>query len=354
MKSPSYYPTYLFMVCAGLILACVFGIFGPKLISSQSDEGVMLGVAMILLVPIAMLVLARMWRRTKDAKRIIKRVVPMLLLGVMLGACSKVPAGNVGVIVDLYGSNKGVSEKTVGVGRYWIGWNEELFVFPTFTQNDTWARKSHDDIGQAITFQTGRDGMVMDADFGISFHVDPDKVSTLFQTYRKGVDEISDIYLRNMVRDAINEKASAMSADEVYGKRKNELVDAVESDVRRDAAPKGIIVEKVYLIGEIRLPSQVRTAIDEKNKAYQLTLQREQEIQQAKAEADKKIAEARGTAESVLLKAKAEAEANRLVSSSITPELVKYRALDRWNGALPRMTGGAVPFVNLTDEANAK
>jgi regulator of protease activity HflC (stomatin/prohibitin superfamily) len=192
--------------------------------------------------------------------------------------------------------------------------------------------------------------MVMDADFGITFRVDPDKVSKLYQTYRKGIEEISDIYLRNMVRDAVNEKASEMSADDAYGKRKNDLVDYVEASVAKEVAPKGIIVEKVYLIGEVRLPEQYRKAINDKNNAFQVTLQREQEITQAKNEADKRIAEARGFAESTLLKAKAEAESNRLVAASITPELVKYRALDKWKGDLPRVTGGAVPFISLPEE----
>ena len=76
--------------------------------------------------------------------------------------------------------------------------------------------------------------------------------------------------------------------------------------------------------------------------------QRQNEVAQARAEAEKKVAEARGEAESVLLKAKAQAEANRELASSITDQLVQYRALDKWDGVLPRITGNsAVPFVNV-------
>jgi regulator of protease activity HflC (stomatin/prohibitin superfamily) len=351
-----YLTSYLYALAAVIVTCSLFGFVAPKLLSSKSDLGVVLGIVMIFGLPIVLMFLARWWKNTADAKRIMGKIAPVLLLGIMLGACSKVPAGNVGIIVDLYGSEKGVSERTVGVGKYWVGWSEELYVYPTFTQTDTWVRKSNDNIGQAISFQTGRDGMVMDADFGITFRVDPDKVTKLYQTYRKGIDEISDTYLRNMVRDAVNEKASEMSADDVYGKRKNELVDYVEAQVAKEVAPKGIIVEKVYLIGEIRLPTQYRDAITAKNNAFQVTLQREQEITQARNEADKRIAEARGYAESTLLKAKAEAEANRLVAASITPQLVKYRALDKWKGDLPRLMGaGAMPFVDVTaDTANEK
>ena len=43
-----------------------------------------------------------------------------------------------------------------------------------------------------------------------------------------------------------------------------------------------------------------------------------------------------------------EAEANRELASSITDQLVQYRALEKWDGVLPRMTGNsAVPFINV-------
>lgn len=343
------FATYGILIAAFLAIAAIAGVFGPAAVSSKSTELVLIGFAAVLVLPIILLGLFHWWRKTKEGKRVIKNLIPVLLVAVLLGACSKVPAGNVGVIVNLYGAEKGVSEKEVGVGRYWLSWNEELYLFPTFTQNDTWRQEKDKD--ESITFQTGKDGMVVNADFGITFRVDPGKVTTLFQTYRRGIGEISDIYLRNLVRDAVNEKAADYSADDAYGRKKNELVDSVEASVRAFVADKGIIVEKVYLIGEMRLPKQVRDAIDEKNKALQTTLQREQEIIKAKAEAEIKIAEARGRAESILLEARAQAEANKLVAASITPELVRYRALDKWNGELPRLNGGgAVPFIDVSSD----
>jgi len=82
-------------------------------------------------------------------------------------------------------------------------------------------------------------------------------------------------------------------------------------------------VEKVYLVGDIRLPGPVRNALDLKNSAFQKTLQREQEV--------------------------AQADSNRILSESITPELVRYRSIDKWNGELPRFHGGGgpVPFIDV-------
>ena len=63
----------------------------------------------------------------------------LLALPLLTSCMSKVPAGNVGVIVDLYGASKGVSERVVPVGKYWVGMNEDLFLFPIFTQNYVWS-----------------------------------------------------------------------------------------------------------------------------------------------------------------------------------------------------------------------
>ncbi|TON47649.1 transposase, partial [Vibrio parahaemolyticus] len=52
--------------------------------------------------------------------------------------CSKITAGHVGIKVNLLGGDKGVQAEEVGVGRYWVGVNEELYSFPTFSQNYVW------------------------------------------------------------------------------------------------------------------------------------------------------------------------------------------------------------------------
>ncbi|WP_253948967.1 SPFH domain-containing protein, partial [Pseudomonas aeruginosa] len=130
----------------------------------------------------------------------------MLCLLAVLAGCSKVPAGNVGVIVNLYGSEKGVETREVGTGRYWVGVNEELYLFPTFTQTETWGGE------EAISFQTV-EGMKVGGAVGITYSVSPDKVTTLFQKYRAGIEEITNKFLRNMVRDAFNDVASKLPVE---------------------------------------------------------------------------------------------------------------------------------------------
>lgn len=268
-----------------------------------------------------------------------------------LTACSKVPAGHVGIKVFLLGGSKGVDHEELGVGRYWIGVNEELYLFPTFMQNYEW---KSDPTGkdESISFQTV-EGMTANADIGISYSLDPTKISTIFQTYRRGIDEITDTFLRNMVRDALVKAVSTRPIEYVYGAGKAELMKTVEEDVRSQVADIGIQVSKIYWIGEIRVPEEVRRSINAKNAATQQAQQRANEVATAKAEADKKIEEARGQAESILRVAEAQSKANQLVARSLTPELVQYFGLEKWDGRLPTYTGGeSVPLIQLNGQTN--
>lgn len=266
-----------------------------------------------------------------------------------LSSCSKVPAGHVGVKVYLLGGAKGVDTEELGAGRYFIGINEDLFLFPTFTQNYVWTKdpadKSIED--ESITFQT-REGLSVNADVGISYSVRPDKVNTIFQKYRRGVEEITDTYLRNMVRDALVTESSTLPIESIYGEGKAELMSSVESSVREQTDGLGFNIERIYWIGNIRLPDIVTASLNSKIEATQRAQQRQNEVAEARAEAEKEIEKAKGKAQSIFIQAEAEAKSNEIISKSLTPELVQYKAIDKWSGDLPRFTGSsAVPFIDI-------
>ena len=113
-----------------------------------------------------------------------KRVMTMSLsLSVMLlAACSKVPAGNVGVKFQMYGDDKGALQE-LPPGRYWVGWGYEMYTFPTFTQTYTFTRSAAEGrpLDESISFQTAQ-GLTVNADVGITYHIDPAKVTLIGQS----------------------------------------------------------------------------------------------------------------------------------------------------------------------------
>lgn len=282
-----------------------------------------------------------------------KRVLTMSLsLAVLLlAACSKVPAGNVGVKFQMYGDDKG-SLQELPPGRYWVGWGYELYTFPTFTQTYTFTHSVAEGrpVDESISFQTAQ-GLTVNADVGITYHIDPSKVTLIFQKYRKGIDEITDIYLRNMIRDALVKEASSLDIESVYGKGKANLIEAVQRDVSEEVSAVGIDVEKIYWIGELRLPENVVQSINAKIQATQMAEQRQNEVAQAQAEAQKVEAEAQGQAQARVTIAEAEAKAIALKGDALrqNPNVVQMSAIEKWGGRLPTYSGGgAMPFINLT------
>lgn len=264
----------------------------------------------------------------------------------LAGCLEKVPAGNVGIMVNLLGSDKGVQAQELGVGRYWVGMNQELYLFPTFTQTYAWTQTSHGD--ESITFND-KDGQVIGSDVGVTYHINPDKASVLFQKYRKDLSEITDINLRNMVRDSFAERGSKMSIEDIYGIKKADLVHSVQKDVQEEVQDFGIVIEKVYLINHMRLPPAIENAINAKANAVQIAEQKQNEIVGAQAEAQKEIAKAEGVARSKLIVAQAEAQAIKLKADSLkdSQALVQWQAVDKWDGHLPQVSGGATPFISL-------
>lgn len=258
--------------------------------------------------------------------------------------CSQVPAGYRGVIVNLYGSDKGVSEQSVGVGRYYLGWSSELYLFPTFLQNYSWKNE------QSITMQTS-EGLSIRTDAGITYNIQPDNVVKVFSKYRLGIDEITNTFLHNMVRDAMNEVASTMTVEQIYGAQKEAFIAKVNEIVKREAKENGIDVEKIYLVGSFALPDSVVNSINSKIQASQNAMKVENEVATARAEAQKTVVEAEARGKQILINAESQAKANKILADSLTPEFVRYQAILKWNGSLPQMMGSqAVPFVNVSSE----
>ena len=268
-------------------------------------------------------------------------VLAMLALSAM--ACTDVPAGYVGVKVYLLGGPKGVDSEVLKTGRYYIGINEQLYLFPTFKQNYTWGTASERNgkpVDESITFQT-KEGMQVHADVGITYSIEHDKVPLVFQTYRRGVDEITDTFLRNNVRDAFNEIASTMEVQSVYGEGKSDLLKKVTAKVRNEVGPLGIVVDEVYLVNSFKLPDNVVAALNSKIEATQRAQQRENELREAEAESKKVVAKAEGESQALLTNAKAQAEANTILSRSLTPELVHLKEIEKWDGSYPTVMGGS-------------
>lgn len=258
--------------------------------------------------------------------------VALILLVTCYSLLVIIPPGYVGIVVNMFGSEKGVEERELQVGAHLVLPWKMIYRFPVFEQNHLW--EGH----QKFTFQTS-EGLVVEADVGITYHLEASKVYLLFAKYRRGMEEITDVFIRNFTRDAINRFASKLKIEDLYGTAKEKFFDDVQSLVRHDLQDLGIIVERIYLVGNFHFPSSVVKALNAKIEAVQRAQQRENELRESEAEAKKQMARAHGEAESALIRAKAQAESNRIVAESLTSELIYWQGVQKWNGQLPSAVG---------------
>lgn len=264
----------------------------------------------------------------------------MFILCCWLFCFTMIPPGYVGVVINPLGDD-GVQQKELSVGGHWLAPWKSVFKFPVFEQNTTW--EGNDD---AFHFQTS-EGLAVSAEVGITYHLRPDCVPSIFQRYRRGMDEITNVFIHNFIRDAVNTSASKMKIEDLYGTGKEDFFKHVETHVKADLEPIGIEISRIYLIGRFHFPAGVIAALNSKIEATQRAQQRENELREAEAQAKKEIAKCEGAARCAILEAEAEAKANNVVAGSVTPALIEWEAIQKWDGKLPQVCGQATPFINL-------
>jgi len=265
-------------------------------------------------------------RIKKMAKLITSGIVGFFLLIFLFMSCERIDAGHVGVKVNLYGDNKGVSDVTEVTGMvFYNPITHNIYEFPTFIQHKEY---------------TGENSFIVNSKDGSEFHVSPiinysvqrDKVPSIFAKYRRSLEQIEEGFLKTAVFDAFRLATNVYTADELISNRQK-----FEIEVRRildgELGKEGFVITQ--FTSNLLYPETFKKAIEAKNNAVQGALMAENKVKQAEAEAKIKVATAQGNAQAMLTSAKAEAEANSLKQKTITPMLLQLEWINKWDGKLP-------------------
>ncbi|CAG5017462.1 hypothetical protein DYBT9275_05776 [Dyadobacter sp. CECT 9275] len=244
-----------------------------------------------------------------------------------------IDAGNVGIKINLYGSDKGVDNITLVTGRVWYNsWTTKIIEFPTYTQ-------SVDYDSFVITTQ---DAAEFKVDPKLNYHINPDKVPQIYRQYRRPLGEIEQGFMKNTIYDAYRIAANSFTSDSVMSNREV-FEDRVQNVLTKTLGKDGFVYDQ--LTSAITPPPSLRQMIDEKNTSIQARLKAENMAKQAEAEAKVLIAKAEGQAKATLIKARAEAEANQLRQKTLTPLLIQQEWVAKWNGVLPTTSAGGASLM---------
>jgi len=177
----------------------------------------------------------------------------------------------------------------------------------------------------------------------INYHIIPDKANIVYQTLGT---EFKERIIDPAVQEVVKAVSAKYTAENLITKRSS-VSDAMKSTLTERLLEYNIAVD-AFSIVEFSFSKIFVDAIESKQTAEQLALKAQRDLERIKIEAEQKITSA-----------KAEAEALRLQRSNISTDLIELRrieatlkAIEKWNGILPQVTGsGAVPFIGVGDIA---
>ena len=283
------------------------------------------------------------------------------MLFFLLG-CSTVTPGNVVLAVSATAASEDSRYSIIRGGRYWSSINVDYYDIPTTEQRTVWAHDPHEGnpIDESLTF-AGVDGQAVNVDIGIGYIVAPmdEAVIGLAKKYGPDINAMVDTRVRDATRDALGRCAAIYTVEEIYGEQKGALMDCVFEKVKTEFEPAGLIITRLTLNSQIRLPPKVTEAMEARITASAKGEQTRREVETIKAEGEKKVAAATAQAEALKLEAESEAAADKLRASAITPETIRLKELevqakiaDKWDGKLPLVGGEASPVIRLDLKAD--
>ncbi len=175
----------------------------------------------------------------------------------------------------------------------------------------------------------------------INYHIIPDKANIVYQSI--GI-HFKERIIDPAVQEVVKAVSARYSAEELITKR-SAVSDAMKSTLTERLLVHNIAVDAFSIVG-FSFSKIFMEAIESKQTAEQLAMKAERDLERIKIEAEQRITTAR-----------AEAESLRLQRANISPDLIELRkieanlrAIDKWNGILPQVTGGgAIPFIGVGD-----
>ncbi len=255
-------------------------------------------------------------------------IIGAILVGFLfLNPWAQIGAGERGVVLN-FGA---VQDKILGEGLHF-----RVPVMQQIIRVDVKVQKAETDAAAASSNLQDVSSTV-----AINYHIMPDKANIVYQSI--GI-HFKERIIDPAVLEVVKAVTARYTAEELITKR-SAVSDAMRSALTERLMAHNIAVDAFSIVG-FSFSKVFMEAIEAKQTAEQLALKATRDLDRIKIEAEQKITAAR-----------AEAESLRLQRANISPDLIELRkieanlrAIEKWNGILPQVTGaGAVPFIGVGD-----
>jgi len=195
-------------------------------------------------------------------------------------------------------------------------------------------------VGKAVTEtqSSSKDLQVVRSEIALNYHPDPERIDEIYTNVGLNWE---DRVVDPAVKETFKAITAGFTAEELITKRA-EVSDAIREDLSKKLEQYGLEVRGLS-ITDFSFSQQFNAAIEAKQIAEQQALKARRDLDRIKLEAEQKITNA-----------KAEAESLRIQKQEVTDQLLRLReievqgaAVEKWDGKLPNVTGGALPFIDV-------
>lgn len=235
--------------------------------------------------------------------------------------------GEVGVV---YTAKSGVKEKTLDPGFHFVGPFAKVKDFPISQQQLVLSNNAADFNEKKLEKDTHvdapADGGMVKMNMTINYNFIPDRVTGLYEKFNgMDGDQIVESKVKNSILAYIKEVTPKFSVMDIYSTKRAEIGQEITKYLNEKLQEEyGMNISSALII-DVQLDEELQKKVQAKEQAKQDAEKAELDKQTALAQAETDKVKAEAEAAVAIEKARGQAEANRLLSESITPELIQMK-----------------------------
>ncbi|MEA4913242.1 MAG: prohibitin family protein [Christensenella sp.] len=181
----------------------------------------------------------------------------------------------------------------------------------------------------------------------VNYHINKSSSAEIYKQVGLGYEDV-------LVVPAINEVLKAVTANytaQQLVSSRGEVSILLDENLNTKLNEYGVVVDDLNIINW-DFTEEYISAIEAKQVAEQNLIktrtEQEQALVIANTEAQKQVIAAQAEADKIRLLADATAESNKTITESLSDILIRYELLQKWDGQLPKVTGGASTFTDIS------
>ena len=262
------------------------------------------------------------------------KVVGVIIGIVVVGAAAwavmsgtYVGQGERGVV---YTMSDGVQEETLDPGFHFVSPFAKVKDYPIAQQqlvlSNNAADFNEDELEKDTHVDAPADGGMVKMNMSINYNFMPDRITDLYEKFNgMDGDQLVESRIKNSILAYIKEVTPQFSVMDIYSDKRAEVGQAITDYLNSKLNDEyGIQIASASII-DVQLDEELQAKVQAKEQAKQDAEKAELDKQTAIAQGEAAKAKAEADAQVTITNAQAEAEANRLISESITQELIDMK-----------------------------